>query len=246
MTPSRNDTETTTDPVTCPVRGARSTRSRRQHYCSPTCHQTAWRARHTDPPTTSSTVVATRPRRPITVYACTECEQRYLGEKWYPDCQQPLPQDRHRWVIPTLRRASHEHRPHQPTHATIDRPSLSPGEPSLQQTRGDSVGFAGVGGVGLGVGVGHQDPWSWVGSAAAASVSSVMLSSGASAAQSLDRPPQQRLRVGHSRRRCACHREPEEGLVQSNGVASQRAAVRARVAIRHKTERRTRVWCMGD
>ena len=30
-----------------------------------------------------------RPRREITVYACTDCEQRYLAQQWCTDCQRP-------------------------------------------------------------------------------------------------------------------------------------------------------------
>ncbi|MGH3565282.1 MAG: hypothetical protein ACRDRH_04475 [Pseudonocardia sp.] len=70
--------------VRCRVHSAR-----RQRYCTPACRQAAWRARHTDPPAPTSPIIAARPRREITVYECTECEQRYLAEQWCPDCQRP-------------------------------------------------------------------------------------------------------------------------------------------------------------
>lgn len=90
-TPPRNDNETTTPGMlNCPVCGVGFIRSRRQRYCSPACRQAAWRTRHTAPAIPPDTVVAAaRPRREITVYTCTECDQRYYGEQWCPDCQRP-------------------------------------------------------------------------------------------------------------------------------------------------------------
>jgi hypothetical protein len=91
-TPSRNDTETTSPArlCHCPVCGTGFLRNRRQRYCSPACRQAAWRARHPEPPAPTATTTATRrPRRDTTVYACVECEQRYLGQQWCPDCHRP-------------------------------------------------------------------------------------------------------------------------------------------------------------
>jgi len=76
----------------CPVCGTGFTRVRRQAYCTPTCRQAAWRARQPHPvDSAAATVVvpAGRSRRDVTVYACTECDQRYLGLQWCPDCQRP-------------------------------------------------------------------------------------------------------------------------------------------------------------
>jgi hypothetical protein len=93
MSPPRNDIETTTPArPSCPVCGARFTRNRRQRYCSSTCRQAAWRTRHTPTavtPPDDGPRPSQRPRRQITVYACTECEQRYLAQQWCPDCQRP-------------------------------------------------------------------------------------------------------------------------------------------------------------
>ena len=75
----------------CPVCAAGFTRVRRQAYCSPACRQAAWRSRQpaTLPTASAATVGPTRTRRDVTVYTCTECEQRYLGLQWCPDCQRP-------------------------------------------------------------------------------------------------------------------------------------------------------------
>jgi Zn finger protein HypA/HybF involved in hydrogenase expression len=95
MNPPRNDNRNdnqATIPARprCTICGAEFTRNRRQRYCSPACRQAAWRARH---PTGSATPPDDphpgRPRREITVYACTECEQRYLAQQWCTDCQRP-------------------------------------------------------------------------------------------------------------------------------------------------------------
>jgi hypothetical protein len=91
-TPSRNDTETTSPArlCHCPVCGTGFLRNRRQRYCSPACRQAAWRTRHPEPPAPTATTTTThRPRRDTTVYACGECEQRYLGQQWCPDCHRP-------------------------------------------------------------------------------------------------------------------------------------------------------------
>ncbi|HEV7451543.1 MAG TPA: hypothetical protein VGO16_09185 [Pseudonocardiaceae bacterium] len=48
------------------------------------------RARHPEPAAPAATTTTTRrPRRDTTVYVCGECEQRYLGRQWCPDCHQP-------------------------------------------------------------------------------------------------------------------------------------------------------------
>lgn len=87
MTPSRDDNETTSAVVSCPVCGATFSRVRRQTYCSSACKQVAWRARHRSeqPP---SAVAASR-RRADTVYQCGQCDSRYLGEQWCTDCTRP-------------------------------------------------------------------------------------------------------------------------------------------------------------
>ncbi len=96
MSPPRNDIRNDTEAPpgvrsSCPICGAEFIRSRRQRYCSPACRQAAWRARHTPTmaPSDHDDLLAVRPRREITVYACTECEQCYLAEQWCPDCQRP-------------------------------------------------------------------------------------------------------------------------------------------------------------
>ncbi len=50
------------------------------------CRQAAYRCRR---PAEPVLVPAAPRRRDVTVYACTNCEQRYLAEQWCPDCQRP-------------------------------------------------------------------------------------------------------------------------------------------------------------
>lgn len=82
----RNDIETTTP---CPVCQASFAPVRRQGYCSPACRQTAWRARTSSTELAALRAPARRGRRKHTVYACTQCEQRYLGQQWCDDCVRP-------------------------------------------------------------------------------------------------------------------------------------------------------------
>jgi hypothetical protein len=100
MPPSRNEIRNVTghDPngdstaatIPCPVCGEAFTPIRRQRYCTPACRQAAWRARHHDSAPAPVVVLppATR-RRDITVYECTGCGTRRLGQQWCPDCTQP-------------------------------------------------------------------------------------------------------------------------------------------------------------
>jgi hypothetical protein len=84
--PSRDDNETTTTP--CPICGHGFTPVRRQRYCTNACRQIAYRRRHHHH-TALAEIPTPAPRRVNTVYVCQECEQRYLGEQWCPDCNQP-------------------------------------------------------------------------------------------------------------------------------------------------------------
>jgi len=87
MTAVRDDNETTSVPAArCPVCHAAFRRVRRQTYCSPACKQIAWRAR-TQPTRPPASPVGRR--RDHTVYQCGECDARYLGEQWCPDCARP-------------------------------------------------------------------------------------------------------------------------------------------------------------
>jgi len=83
----RNDMQTTT---TCPNCTTTFTPTRRQRYCTPACRQAAWRTRHPNPsPQPSIMVGPGTTRRAITVYQCTECDNRYLGRQWCQDCNKP-------------------------------------------------------------------------------------------------------------------------------------------------------------
>jgi len=59
----------------------------RQAYCDQACRQAAYRRRHAPP--TATQVPAPPPgrsRRTGTVYACPQCDTRYLGEQRCADC----------------------------------------------------------------------------------------------------------------------------------------------------------------
>jgi hypothetical protein len=88
-TPSRDDNETTTHPRqrTCPICATRFTPVRRQLYDTNACRQIAYRRRAAT--TTQPPAVPAGRRRDSTIYHCTECDPRYLGEQWCPDCNRP-------------------------------------------------------------------------------------------------------------------------------------------------------------
>jgi predicted nucleic acid-binding Zn ribbon protein len=70
----------------CPVCG--ESPSGRARYCSPRCRQAAYRRRQggaAEPPA----LPPPRSRREHTVYACPDCETRYLAEQWCADCNRP-------------------------------------------------------------------------------------------------------------------------------------------------------------
>jgi hypothetical protein len=79
--PSRNDGVT----IACAGCGRVFGRSGRRRFCSDACRQAAWRERHPAP----VPVLPVRSARVVTVYQCTVCEMRYLGDQWCPDCQRP-------------------------------------------------------------------------------------------------------------------------------------------------------------
>jgi len=105
VTPSRDDNVTTSTPTAtaCPVCGRGFIPVRRQRYCSPACRQGAYRRRQPPAPTTAVAVPPGRSRRAGTVYACTECEARYLGQQWCPDCNRPCTRIGGRRPMPALR-----------------------------------------------------------------------------------------------------------------------------------------------
>lgn len=87
MSPSRNDSETTPP---CPICHTRFVAVGRQTYCSAACRQAAWRARHNSAGSAwTMPDLPMRSRREVTVYACTDCDQRHLGEQWCQDCVRP-------------------------------------------------------------------------------------------------------------------------------------------------------------
>ena len=140
MSPPRNDIETTSagPPNRCRHCGAPFHRIRRQTYCSPACRQAAWRVRQIA--TTLANAVPAPPlrhRREVTIYACTECDQRYLGEQWCTDCARPCtrigiggtcPSCDEPVAVDELLQAHNDH-----------LTGTQPGEPSLHGSRGGSV-----------------------------------------------------------------------------------------------------------
>lgn len=91
MIPPRNDIVTTssTTASSCAACGQPFDRTRRQRYCTPACRQAAWRARQSFTTAPSTVAAPTVHRKQTTVYSCPECEQRYLGQQWCPDCNRP-------------------------------------------------------------------------------------------------------------------------------------------------------------
>lgn len=83
-TPSRNDSET----ADCPICHKQFTVVGRRRYCGDACRQRAWRRRNTTAPPTPQ-LPAGSSRRDRTIYQCAECDSRYLGEQWCPDCTRP-------------------------------------------------------------------------------------------------------------------------------------------------------------
>lgn len=86
--PSRDDNETTAPPPAahCPVCQRAFTPIGRQLYCCPNCRKTAWRRRTTLDAPTPTPVPPPGLRRQATVYACPDCDSRYLGEQHCTDC----------------------------------------------------------------------------------------------------------------------------------------------------------------
>ena len=73
--PVRDDAATTT----CPVCGQHFEPQGRALYCTTVCRQTAWRRRNAAP---AQPLVA----KPAVVYACPNCDARYLGVQRCEDC----------------------------------------------------------------------------------------------------------------------------------------------------------------
>lgn len=87
--PRRNDNRNANPATTyCPVCNSEFVPVRRQQYCTPACRQAAWRARRPTP-APQITLPPRTPRRAITVYQCSTCDTRRLGQQWCPDCHRP-------------------------------------------------------------------------------------------------------------------------------------------------------------
>ncbi len=84
--PPRDDTETTTH-RRCPICGVTFTPVGRQAYHSNACRQVAYRRRAGS--VELAPVVPTGGRREHSIYRCAECETRYLGQQWCPECNRP-------------------------------------------------------------------------------------------------------------------------------------------------------------
>lgn len=74
---------------TCPICAAPLPAGRPRTWCSPSCRQAAYRRRHALQPAPPQPVPPAPRHREHTVHQCSECEQRYLGEQWCPDCARP-------------------------------------------------------------------------------------------------------------------------------------------------------------
>lgn len=93
-TPSHDDITTTTAPppppdqLLCPICTVGFQRVQRQRFCSDNCRKTAWSRRH-HPAPQPPPVPPAQPRRDVTVYSRPYCEQRFYGQQWCHDCNQP-------------------------------------------------------------------------------------------------------------------------------------------------------------
>ena len=92
-----DNTTTTTSPTVpanpdlhrrCPVCWTAFTPVRRRQYCSDNCRKTAWARRRAAAVPPVPTPPAGR-RRDSTIYACPQCDTRFHGQQWCPDCNQP-------------------------------------------------------------------------------------------------------------------------------------------------------------
>jgi len=71
--------------MNCPVCQRLFTPAGRQRYCGEACRARAYRRRRDAGPA-AVVVPETRPRKPVTVYACDDCGTRAVGEQRCGDC----------------------------------------------------------------------------------------------------------------------------------------------------------------
>jgi hypothetical protein len=87
-----DDTRYVSEPLaTCPVCGTKFQPVGRGRFCKPRCRQTAYRLRHRQVDTATLTDVTDQLRREHrliaqTVYECSSCQQRLLGERRCSSC----------------------------------------------------------------------------------------------------------------------------------------------------------------
>jgi len=79
--PSRNGSVT----ATCGACGRPLPTGRARAWCSGACRQAAWRRRHQPAPTPPELPPA-QPRKASTVYECTECGTRLVGQQRCDQC----------------------------------------------------------------------------------------------------------------------------------------------------------------
>jgi len=87
-TSTTTPTQNTTGGPLCPVCWAPFQPVGRQRFCTDACRKTAWARTHRQP----RPLIAVPPpgqRLEATVYACPQCQQRYAGQQWCPDCHTP-------------------------------------------------------------------------------------------------------------------------------------------------------------
>lgn len=86
MPPPHNDDR---NDRTCPACGRPFHRTGRRRYCSDGCRQAAWRRRTAASMPSAAVTLPRRSSRHATIYQCGDCDTRYLGEQWCPDCNRP-------------------------------------------------------------------------------------------------------------------------------------------------------------
>lgn len=82
MTPSRNDAVT----IPCPVCASPFVASGKRRYCGDACRVAAHRRRHRVVEQPVTLPPPGEPRRLRTVYQCSSCDGRAVGEQRCPEC----------------------------------------------------------------------------------------------------------------------------------------------------------------
>jgi hypothetical protein len=97
MTDTPPDDDNTTTAATslppgwlpCPLCTTPFRRVRRRRFCSDNCRKAAWSHSRQQAPQPAVKVPPAQRRRDVTVYSCPSCQERFYGQQWCHDCNQP-------------------------------------------------------------------------------------------------------------------------------------------------------------